>query len=103
MHELATPENVTALDRAAELISDERRWWGGGFIPPVEGRFCAMEAVWKYGVLEECELDQQCHETARFLYPMMMNGVIGVNDTLGRIPAKHCIEALAAQLRSELP
>lgn len=102
MFELATPENVTALDRAAELISDESRWWGAGFIRPTDGSFCAMEAVWKYSSFE-CVLDQQCHETARFLYPMMMNGVIGVNDTLGRIPAKHCIEALAAQLRSELP
>lgn len=96
---LATPENVTALDRAAEWISDESRWWGAGFVHLVDGRFCAVEAVC-YFAHANTELEPLCRDVAYSLYT---NNLVAVNDTLGRIPAKHCIEALAAQLRSELP
>ena len=97
---LATVENVIALDRAVWWISNPRRWCRGSYF--LDGRRCASGAVREnalkpfamLSVLDELNMESFC------LYGKY--SIEDVNDNLGRIPAKHVIESLAAKLRSEL-
>lgn len=121
MNPLATPANVTALDRAAELIENPYRWCSGALArdeygnpvnwsSPTAVRWCAAGAIafeaagdplWKL----TCAAD----DIALALYGDAIlhvehDPLSAVNDRLGgRIPAIHVIRSLAAELRSDLP
>lgn len=104
---LATPENVIALDRSAEWISDPNRWCAR---KTRQGdRSCAIGAVARFRpargsdrVITQHMWDRLCSTTRR-LYNVPTIVILNDWDRYGRIPAKHVIEALAAELRSQLP
>lgn len=98
MTTLATPENVTALDRAAWWISKPQRWCRGQY--ESGNRSCAVGAIERHKGPGWSGLAFRLSRISANLYgaPHLEN----VNDEFGRIPAKHVIEALAAELRSQL-